>query len=158
MLFLLSEAQQKNAIVNPPPKFGNDCQQHARPRACPSNFFEQFYIQLYIQFNNCIIVRFSSFAQPQSKCLLLFSIQVLPFWKIVLHMWPLCNKNYLPLLPQNIAINFENFRNSYWRGVVYIFIWYNMLFCRGIMKQYNVFDVGFTGYQVVINKTLVTTL
>jgi hypothetical protein len=25
-LFLLSEAQPKNAIVNPPPKFGNDCQ------------------------------------------------------------------------------------------------------------------------------------
>jgi hypothetical protein len=63
----------KERYCPPPPNFGNDCE--PAPPACRNNFFVQFLhtvVHTISKFYNCIIDHFSSFAQPQSKCLLLF--------------------------------------------------------------------------------------
>jgi hypothetical protein len=79
-------------LSSTPPKFGNKCQRaganfpaHMRisPRARATmpvyNFtnlqllqISQIYTFTNLQLYKCIILQFSSFAQPQSKCLLLF--------------------------------------------------------------------------------------
>jgi hypothetical protein len=51
--FLLSEAEPKNVIVNPPPKFGNDCQPRAWARACKVSKFYNFQASLNHRANAC---------------------------------------------------------------------------------------------------------
>jgi hypothetical protein len=72
---LLSEAQPKNAIVTPPPKKKMETIviiAHFLYNFSQT-FFPQFVHTVFCLFcYNCINLQFSSFAQPQRKCLLLF--------------------------------------------------------------------------------------
>jgi hypothetical protein len=91
LLFLLNEAQPKNALVTPSPQFGNKCKHLRECARCYIiyNFtvslsiilhFFLFYSALVYNltfFYNFTILLLSSFAQPQSKCLLFF----IPYFK-----------------------------------------------------------------------------
>jgi hypothetical protein len=92
--FLLSETQPKKALITPPQKkkFGNKCKHLTESTHAYLSI--QAYKSVRHNFSLFTVLLFSSFAQPKSKCLLLFIICIANLMKIFI-----CVQNVYLLIP-----------------------------------------------------------